>query len=240
MEERLKALYKLQLIDNQLDQLEEMRGDLPIAVRGMEERLNDIQRIIENKQKEKEESFKKRELNENEIIKIGENQKKHKAQLYSVRNNKEYDALTKEIDASDSKIKKLEMENDALADYSKKLENEIEELSPKLDELKLELDDKEEDLKQIIKSNEKEEVNLRAQRSKIEAMVRRADYSSYMLIRKAKKGMAVATIKRSACSGCHNVIPSQRQLEIRRNLRLFNCEYCGRIIVSSEIADSLE
>jgi predicted nucleic acid-binding Zn-ribbon protein len=67
--------------------------------------------------------------------------------------------------------------------------------------------------------------------------VKKNDISSYMRIRKAKKGLAGATIKRSACSGCHNIVPSQRQLEIRRNNKLFYCEYCGRILVSSEIAE---
>ncbi len=78
------------------------------------------------------------------------------------------------------------------------------------------------------------------ERKKIESEVKKNDLSAYMRIRKAKKGLAVATIKRSACSGCHNIVPSQRQLEIRRNNRLFFCEYCGRILVSSEIAEDAD
>ena len=103
-----------------------------------------------------------------------------------------------------------------------------------------ELKVKEADLKEIIKANEKEEAKLRAERKKIEAGVKKGDISAYMRIRKAKKGKAVATIKRSACSGCHNIVPAQRQLEIRKNSRLFFCEYCGRILVSAEIAGDVE
>ena len=96
------------------------------------------------------------------------------------------------------------------------------------------------DLKEIVKANEREETKLLGERKKIESEVKKNDLSSYSRIRKAKKGLAVATIKRSACSGCHNIGPSQRQLEIRRNNRLFYCEYCGRILVSSEIAEDVE
>lgn len=237
MYDRLKVLYKLQQIDNQLDELEDLRGDLPNMVRELEEKIADFVSDIETKEKEQKDSIVKRDENENEIEKLKENQKKFKAQLYQVRNNKEYDALTKEIDHTEEQINKLESENNSLADRSKVLTLEIEEITPRVDELKKELKEKEADLKDIVKANEREESKLLEERKKIEAQVKKNDLSSYVRIRKAKKGMAVATIKRSACSGCHNIVPSQRQLEIRRNNKLFFCEYCGRILVSSEIAE---
>jgi predicted nucleic acid-binding Zn-ribbon protein len=235
---RLKILYRFQLIDDQLDELEELRGDLPNAVRELEEQINRFKENISTKEKEQKDSLKKREENEEEIEKQKANQKKFKAQLYQVRNNKEYDALTKEIDHTDDVVSKLEAENDGLADLSKSLTQQIEEFKPKLFELNDELKTKEADLKEIIKANEKEEAKLRKERKKIEEEVKKPDLSAYMRIRKAKRGKAVSTIKRSACSGCHNIVPSQRQLEIRRNNRLFFCEYCGRILVSTEIAES--
>ncbi len=240
MYDRLKILYQLQQVDDQLDELEELRGDLPNAVRDLEEKMNLIKEEISEKESSQKESLKKREQNEEEIEKHKENQKKFKAQLYQVRNNKEYDALTKEIDHTEEQISKLESENNALADQSKTLTLEIEEQKPKLDELNQELKVKEADLKEIIKANEKEEAKLLAERKKIEAGVKKGDLSAYMRIRKAKKGKAVATIKRSACSGCHNIVPAQRQLEIRKNSRLFYCEYCGRILVSAEIAGEVD
>jgi predicted nucleic acid-binding Zn-ribbon protein len=223
-----------------LDELEELRGDLPNMVRELEEKINSFILDIEAKEKEQKDSITKRDGNEDEIEKLKENQKKFKAQLYQVRNNKEYDALTKEIDHTEEHVNKLEAENNSLADRSKVLTQEIEEISPRLDELKKELKDKETDLKEIIKANEREESKLVEERKKFEGEVKKNDLSAYMRIRKAKKGLAVATIKRSACSGCHNIVPSQRQLEIRRNNRLFFCEYCGRILVSSEIAEDVD
>ena len=240
MYNRLKVLYQLQQIDNQLDELESLRGDLPNMVRELEEKLKSFIGDIETKEKEQKDSIKCRDDNEDEIEKLKENQKKFKAQLYQVRNNKEYDALTKEIDHTEEQINKLEAENNSLADRSKVLTQEIEDITPRLDELNKELKDKEADLKEIIKANEREETKLLDERKKMESEVKKNDLSAYMRIRKAKKGLAVATIKRSACSGCHNIVPSQRQLEIRRNNRLFFCEYCGRILVSSEISEDVD
>jgi len=237
---RLKVLYQLQIIDDQLDNLEELRGDLPNAVKDLEAKIISFKEEIAAMEKEQKKSLKTRSDNEAEMQKLSENQKKFKSQLYQVRNNKEYDALTKEIDHTEGQIKKLEKENDQLADLSKRLTEQIEEIKPTLKELKIELKAKEADLKEIIKVNEKEETKLRKERKEIEAEVRKQDNSAYKRIRKAKKGKAVATIKRSACSGCHNIVPSQRQLEIRQNNKLFFCEYCGRILVSSEISEDVE
>lgn len=240
MYNRLKVLYQLQLVDDQLDKLEELRGDLPNMVSSLESNINALKNEISEKEIAQTESVEKRAQNEEEVEKLKESQKKFKAQLYQVRNNKEYDALTKEIDHSDEQIAKLDAENNALADSSKSLSEQIEEIKPKLVELEQELKEREADLKEIIKANEKEENILLADRKKIEDQVRKQDVSIYMRIRKAKKGKAVATIRRSACSGCHNIVPSQRQLEIRRNARIFTCEYCGRILISQEIADEVE
>jgi uncharacterized protein len=236
---RIKTLYELQIVDEKLDELDELRGDLPVAVESLRSKINQIKKETEEKEELRENSLEKRKENEEEVEKLKANQKKFKAQLYNVRNNKEYDALTKEIDHSEEQIKKLESENDTLADESKKLADEIEAISPQLNEFSEDLKIKEADLKEIIKTNEKEEAKLREQRKIIEGQTKKMDYSAYMRIRKAK-GKAVVTIKRSACSGCHNIVPSQRQLEIRRNNKLFFCEYCGRILVSPEVAGIIE
>jgi predicted nucleic acid-binding Zn-ribbon protein len=236
---RLKILYQLQLVDDQLDKLEELRGDLPRMVNSLESQINELTDEIKNKTTEQHESINKRAHNEEEIEKLKESQKKFKAQLYQVRNNKEYDALTKEIDHSEEQILKLTAENDTLADLSKTLTNQVEEVEPKLEELQKELTERQADLEEIIKANKEEETILLEKRKKIEGQVTKPDISLYTRIRKAKRGKAVATVKRSACSGCHNIVPSQRQLEIRRNVRIFTCEYCGRILISQEIADDV-
>ncbi|GAB6282384.1 MAG: C4-type zinc ribbon domain-containing protein [Ignavibacterium sp.] len=240
MENRLKLLYQLQRIDDELDLLEELRGDLPLYVESLEEKINQLKESIKFKEKQKEESFEKIKGNEVEIERLKDAEKKYKAQLYSVRNNKEYDALTKEIDNTSTTIKKIETENNSLENLNQKLVVEIDELKPKYEDLQNELKIKQNELKQIIKSNEKEEERLRSERAKIEEQMKKGDYAAYLRIRKAKRGKAVATIKRSACSGCNNIVPAQRQLEIRRNNKIFFCEFCGRILVSAEISEGVE
>lgn len=237
---RLKTLYELQLIDDQLDELEELRGDLPAAVNELKGRIQSLKDQKDQKQAEQQASIDKRISNEEEVEHLKANQKKFKAQLYQVRNNKEYDALTKEIDHIDEEITKLEAQDSAIEELIQKLKIEIEDINPQLETLEEELKGKEADLKDIIKANEKEEGKLNTKRQAVEAETKKPDYAAYMRIRKAKGGQAVATIRRSACTGCHNVVPPQRQLEIRQNRRLYNCEYCGRILVSSEIADEVE
>jgi uncharacterized protein len=237
---KLKILYQLQLIDDQLDILEELRGDLPNAVNELQNKIKELKEQMVTKEGERKASNEKRIDNEDEIERLKANQKKFKSQLYQVRNNKEYDALTKEIDHSEDQIKKFETENIALEDTVQKLKSEILDVAPQLETLKVELKAKEAELKEIVKSNEKEEAKLKQKRNEVETQIKKPDLSIYMRIRKAKGGIAVATIKRTACSGCHNVVPPQRQLEIRQNRRLFNCEYCGRILVSAEIAEEVE
>ncbi len=171
MYNRLKIIYQLQLIDDQLDELEEMRGDLPNTVRELEEKINSVKEDISNMEKEQKESLKKRDRNELDIEKLTENQKKFKSQLYQVRNNKEYDALTKEIDHTENQIEKLTIENDSLADLSKSLTVQVDDIKPLRDELKQELKENKADLKVIVKANEKEEINQRAGHSRICACI---------------------------------------------------------------------
>ncbi|MCE1188787.1 MAG: C4-type zinc ribbon domain-containing protein [Ignavibacteria bacterium] len=240
MRDRLKALYELQLIDDQLDELEALRGDLPNNVKELQLKLSQLESSVDAKQAEIDESAAKRALNEADMEKFLENQKKYKAQLYSVKNNKEYDALTKSIDQADEEIKKREMENAALLERELAMKADIESVAPQCDEIKEELKAKEADLKTIIKSSEREELKIREDRVRVEAKVKKADLSKYLHIRKAKGGKAVVTIDRKACTGCHYVIPPQRQLEIRRMDKLFTCESCGRFIVPTDVADEVK
>ncbi len=234
---RLTTLYQLQLIDDQLDELEELRGDLPIAVNELKAKIDNIASLVNEKEEAKKQSIEKRNSNDEEIVKLKESLKKFKSQLYSVRNNKEYDALTKEIDHTEKMIDELETENVELEDTVERLKVEIQDLEPELIKLKEELKEKETELKKIIKANEREEEKLLAVREEIVAKIRKNDYNTYMRIRKASRGKAVVTIVRSACSGCHNVVPPQRQIEIKQMRRVYTCESCGRILVSPEVAE---
>ena len=237
---RLSALYELQLLDSQLDELEELRGDLPLAVEDLKNQIRGISEQLETKKETKVQSMEKIQTNEEEIERLNQNLTKFKAQLYQVRNNKEYDALTKEIDHSELEIEKLNADNKALDEMIQKLDVEIEEVTPQIEKLNHDLELKQEDLEKIIKTNETEEEKLRKKREKVSAQVKKPDYNNYTRIRKAKGGRAIVSVQRSACSGCHNVVPAQRQIEIRQNKRVFTCESCGRILISSDLADEVE
>lgn len=234
---KLVTLFSLQIIDDELDELEELRGDLPLRVNALNAKIKEMQDQIDEKEKLKNDSLEQRKTNETEIERLTGSLKKFKAQLYQVRNNKEYDALTKEIDHSESEIERLEIENDEMETSSEKLKIEIEELTPGVDELNEDLKENEVELKKIIKANEIEETKLKGKREKVASNVKKPDYNIYMRIRKALSGKAIVKINRSACSGCHNIVPPQRQIELRQNKRLFTCESCGRILVSQEIVD---
>lgn len=233
---RLSTLFELQLIDDELDTLQELRGDLPIEVNSLNSQIQNIKETISTQENEKNSALETIKLNENELERLNTNLKKFKTQLYQVRNNKEYDALTKEIEHSEEKIKALETENSELENKVQKLKNEISEVEPQLKDLIDEVKIKEEELKTIIKANEREETKLNVKRTEVAEKVRKSDYNTYTRIRKALGGKAVATINRGACTGCHNVVPPQRQIEIRTSSRLFTCESCGRLLVSPNVA----
>ena len=233
---RLSTLFELQLIDDELDILQELRGDLPIEVNNLNFQIQTIKDTVDEKEKEKEAALETMKSNESEIERLNKNLKKFKSQLYQVRNNKEYDALTKEIDHSEEKISTFETENAELENKVQTFKAEIEEVTPQLEELLAEVEIKEEELKQIVKANEREESKLSSKREAVAQKVRRSDYNTYTRIRKALSGKAVVTITRGACTGCHNVVPPQRQIEIRGSKRLFTCESCGRLLISPNVA----
>ncbi len=233
----MEVLYELQLIDSQLDELEELRGDLPLTVNELKGQMQLIQDQINSKEEEKKINSEKRISNEEEIERLSANLKKFKTQLYQVRNNKEYDALTKEIDHTESEIDKLTKEIDDLEILTEQLKNEIDELVPQLDKLNNELKEKESGLKEIIAANEKEEKKWNELRNEVVEKVRKPDLNTYTRIRKAKNGIAIASVVRSTCTGCHSMVPPQRQLEIKTNKRIYTCEACGRILISNEITE---
>ncbi|MBN8547596.1 MAG: hypothetical protein J0L60_15815 [Ignavibacteria bacterium] len=237
MKNNLVLFYQVQMIDRSIDKLEEQRGDLPLTVEALESRLETLKQTIEEMVAQRVDAVERREANNEKIKELLDNQKRAKAQLYKVRNNKEYDTITKSIDAADAECTRLEKESDFLVSTMEKVDEEIAALNPKVAELEEDLEHKRNELALIKENNAMEEQKLLKQRESLVAQMKKSDYSLYTRVRSAKKGLAVARIRRNACSGCQTIIPAQRQLEIRRNARMFTCEYCGRIIVSAEIAN---
>ncbi len=239
MEEILKLLYSLQTVDAKLDELEEMKGDLPEVVNALENDASQVKAAIKEKEDIITVSVKTRNKADLDIHDFKEKLEKYKAQQYSVRNNKEYDALTKEIDFAEQSIKELEGQFGDLEKAMDVAKSEIEELTQKLEETEKVLAEKRAELSEVSKATEDEESKLTHGREKIKVRLQKDMISRYERIRKARDGRAVVAVQRNSCGGCHNRIPPQRILELRTNTKMFTCEHCGRILVSPEIAESV-
>ena len=234
METRLRMLYELQKIDSQLDELEELRGNLPETIALLEVKMNDAKNKVKELDDTIQSTLAKRTQIDEEIAILKAKNEKSKQQLYNVKNNKEYDALMTGIDQTDMKILELEEEMDKLADLQKKKREEFEEADKAFNSIKKEFEEKSKQLNEIIKTTEKEELELNHKREKAVVRINRKDLQLYTKIRNAKK-IAVAPIKRNACSGCYNIVPPQKIVELRKYDKIHTCEFCGRILISDEL-----
>jgi len=236
LENRLRLLWSLQQVDSSLDELQEMKGDLP----GIVKELNDKIQTIVRQKKELEETIKrafvKRDETDVEILSLKEKIEKYKAQQFQVKTNKQYDTLGREIDQSQERIATLTSEMEILEGKAGVAKGDVEKLGPELEALEAEFKDRDKELQEVNKEHEDEELRLNHQREKIVARVQKNDYQMYERIRKAKDGRAIVPVKRNACGGCFNRVPPQRVLELRKNNALMTCERCGRVLVSDEIA----
>ena len=240
LDETIKLLYRLQLVDSSLDELEEMKGDLPEAVRKLQSEADRLRGLIKEKQDLATASVIGRDKADVDILEFKEKLEKYKAQQYEVRSNKEYDALTKEIDFSTESIKNLQKQFESLENTMASAKTEIETLTKQLEELTVQLDEKQAELAEVSKANEDEELQLKHQREKIVVRLKSDTLSRYDRIRKGRNGQAVVPVRRNSCGGCHNKIPPQRLLELRTQSKMFMCEHCGRIIISAELAQASE
>ena len=239
MENRLRNLYALQLVDNNLDEIEELKGDLPSEARTMEEKVAGLEQQLANREQEMKSAFAGRDHADSEIINLKEKLERFKTQQFEVRNNREYDALSREMDSATEKIGKFEKDMESLEASATAARTDIESLKGQLEESRSLLGEKKQALAEVSKNTEAEELKYTHEREKVVARIDKTDLETYERIRKAKKGKAVVPIRRKACGGCYNRIPPQKLLELRLNTKLYTCERCGRILVSDEIVGAL-
>jgi predicted nucleic acid-binding Zn-ribbon protein len=235
----LRNLYTLQYIDSNLDELEEMKGDLPSEVHTLEERAEGLVTQRAALDRAMKTAFTQRDHADSEIVTLRDKVERYKVQQTKVRTNREYDALTKEMDNATETVARLEKEMEALEAKATQARGEIEVLGEQLVEVQKALDEKNVDLAEITRTTEAEELKFRNDRLKLVSRISKADIATYERIRKAKKGMAVVSVKRGACGGCFNRVPPQKILELKQNSRIYTCEHCGRILVSDEIVASV-
>lgn len=238
VENKLSALYELQTIDSTIDKIRIVRGELPVEVSDLEDEVAGLETRV-NKLTEDanllEDSIVKKKLS------IKESQaliKKYEGQQNNVKNNREYDSLTKEIEFQNLEI---QLSEKRIKEFTLEIttKNAIIEASRKtLDERKNDLEIKKAELESIIQETKKEEETLMARSTAAAAIIEDRLLIAYKKIREnSKNGLAVVGIQRDACGGCFNKIPPQRQLDIRQRKKIIVCEHCGRILVDAELAN---
>lgn len=239
VEEKLKGLIQLQKIESKLDEIQILKGELPMEVKDLEdeiaglharrlrveEEINGIQEFIEGRKEAIKES--------QELL------KKYEKQSDNVKNNREFEAINKEIEMQTLDIKLAEKHiKDANEDLNEK-NLQHENISKNIGGKEKNLEHKKAELDKIIADNEKEEKHLNKEIDKARESVEERLLASYERIRRSyRNGLSVVPIVRDSCGGCFNTIPPQRQSEIRQRKKIIVCENCGRILVDSDLNDS--
>ena len=236
IEEKLIALAKLQNIDSQIDKIRIIRGELPLEVEDLEDDVHGLQTRIEKLNAEIEDVNNKIKEKQGILAEGAELIKKYEDQRMNVRNNREYDSLTKEIEYQNLEIqlaeKRIKEYNYAIGTKNTVIEEAQEKLNDREDDLKA----KKEKLTEIISETEREEDKLREESTENEKFIEDRLLTGYKRIRgNVRNGLAVVPVERDACGGCFNKIPPQRQMDIRMHKKIIVCEYCGRILTDDEI-----
>ena len=231
-------LYGLQRVDSNLDELHELKGDLPHLVEVLEKKLHDKEALKKGLESTVKSAIVRRDQIDLEIVTTKEKIEKYKEQQFQIKTNKQYDALTREIDLSQERIIALEKEMETIEGKASAAKTDLESVGPELDELKKELADRQAELDLVNKEHEDEELKLKHEREKLVVRIEKADLKLYTKIRNALGGKAVVGIRRNACGGCFKRVPPQVSVELRKNEKIMVCEHCGRLLVSDEVVES--
>lgn len=236
VEERLRALYSLQLVDSEIDKIKTLRGELPLEVQDLEDEIAGLETRLGNLREEVVNLEKTVSKKNNEITDAEALIKKYEEQQKNVRNNREFDSLSKEIEFQNLEI---ELFNKKIKEFTAQIDEKkalINDSETTLTERKTDLENKKAELDEIISDTQKEEEGLYSKSEKIQGLIEDRLLTAYKRIRSnARNGLAVVPVQRDACGGCFNQIPPQRQLDIKSRKKIIVCEYCGRILVDDEI-----
>ena len=240
VEERLKALFTLQLIDSQIDKIKIVRGELPLEVQDLEDDVAGLETRITKLTSDVVELETEASDKKNAVKEALLNIKKYEDQQKSVRNNREFDALTKEIEFQTLEI---ELSNKRAKEADIVILNKREILKnsqTNLTSRTADLEGKKKELESIVSETQKEEEKLLKDSAKAQDFIEERLLFAYKKIRgNVRNGLAVVGVDRDACGGCFNKIPPQRQLDIRTRKKIAVCEHCGRILVDNDIAEEL-
>lgn len=237
VEDRLSSLYKLQTIYSKIDRIKQIRGDLPLEVKDIDDNIAGLKTRLDNYQAEIDE-LKKRLVSENAKIEEAKSKiKQYKEQIDNVRNNREYDNLSKEIEFQTLEIELSEKHKNEYNRIIEDRENEIKLTRDALEDQKHILEEKKGELEEIVSETRQDEERLRMEAKKLEPSIDERTLNAYKRIRQsARNGLGIVYIQRDACGGCFNRIPPQKQLEIKMHKKIIVCEYCGRILIDPVLA----
>lgn len=241
VEERLKALYELQTLLSEIDRIRTVRGELPLEVKDLEDDIEGLRTRIDNFNKDIDE-LRRKTVAEKEKIKSAEaNIQKYKEQLDNVRNNREFDLLSKEIEYQGLEIEASEKYINEFGRAIETKTSEIASTEEKLNDHLHILGEKKKELEEIVSETRQDEERILEQAKAIEPRIDARTLTAFKRIRKnARNGLGVVYIQRNACGGCFNRIPPQKQMEIKMHKKIIVCEYCGRIMIDPELAGVAE
>ncbi|MDD6784417.1 MAG: C4-type zinc ribbon domain-containing protein [Bacteroidaceae bacterium] len=237
VEQKLKSLYKYQTVLSKIDEIRILRGELPLEVQDLEDEIEGLGARVTRIQEELQKAC-------SDINKCNEEKRQAQAAIErcqshidNVRNSREYDALSKEIEFQELEIqlrdKRIKEANEIKANCEKNLQRSIEQRDERISDL----DAKKSELEEIVTETKAEEENLRDEAKILEATLDYRLLSSFKRIRKnSHNGLGIVCVQRDACGGCFNKIPPQRQLDVRMHKKVIVCEYCGRILIDPELA----
>lgn len=237
VEDRLKSLYQLQTTLSEIDRIRTIRGELPLEVKDLEDNIEGLRTRIANYTNDIN-ALRQKLASEKE--KINEAQGKitrYKEQLDNVRNNREFDLLSKEVEFQTLEI---ELAEKHINEYNRVIEQktaEIAQTEEAVNDRTHILGEKRAELEEIVSETRQDEEHLREQAKNLEPLIDTRTLTAFKRIRKnARNGLGVVYIQRNACGGCFNRIPPQKQLEIQMHKKIIVCEYCGRILIDPALA----
>ena len=232
--EQLRALIRLQHIDSRIDQVEKLRGDLPEEIRDLEDEKAGLETRIENIKQEQQDVAEGRLQAQRDIKEAEALIKRYEEQQLQVRNNREYDALTKEIEAQKQRIAEAERRTEETEGTADEQQAAIDDAEGRLKDLEDTISGKRAELDDVLNETKQEQAELQSKRDEAAEKVDRRYLRAYDRLReRLRDGRAVVMLERGAASGF--AVPPQRQVEIRQRNRIVACEHTGRIIVDSDL-----
>ncbi|MCL4510405.1 MAG: C4-type zinc ribbon domain-containing protein [Bacteroidetes bacterium] len=238
VKDKLKTLYQLQQVDLKLDGLLEERGDLPAEVDELEKKIT----LLKTQIKENDDYLKKAVVRKKEIDKelddVRKRIDKYTDMRIKVKTNREYDALSKQIDNLKEKLQELHKELENIQSKEVVSSRDVDKLKQEYEEEEKVYSSKKVELEELVSLTHDEEKRYVKEREKFAQKIDKQTISRYEMIRKATKGKAIVpVVRRNACGGCYNVLPPQRLLDLRQMEKFFTCDHCGRILVPNEIVE---